>query len=199
MPRLALALLAAVTAVGAQGRGAAPIPPPVPMPAPGGAVEQRVQGLRPALEALASFDGLGVGFAGVAAGNPGRNPSDNALAVGPDHIFQIVNSRYAIFTKKGARYDTTGKVPAGAAPTGSLFGGLGGSCGTFNNGDAVVKYDQLANRWLVVMPIFRRTANDSAGPYAMCHAVSVGPDPLGPYHKYAFTRRHFPDYPRIAV
>ena len=29
------------------------------------------------------------------------NPSDNSLAVGPNHIVQIVNSRMAIFTKKG--------------------------------------------------------------------------------------------------
>jgi hypothetical protein len=28
--------------------------------------------------------------------------------------------------------------------------------GDLNNGDAVVRYDQLADRWLVVMPIFRR-------------------------------------------
>jgi hypothetical protein len=63
----------------------------------------------------------------------------------------------------------------------------------------VVKYDQLADRWLVVMPIFRRPANDSTGPYSMCYAVSVGPDPLGPYYKYEFKRPLFPDYPRVAV
>jgi hypothetical protein len=49
------------------------------------------------------------------------------------------------------------------------------------------------------MPIFRRPANDSTGPYAMCYAVSVGPDPIGPYYKYSFDRKLFPDYPRIAV
>jgi hypothetical protein len=27
-----------------------------------------------------------------------------------------------------------------------------------NNGDAVVRDDQLADRWLIVMPIFRRAA-----------------------------------------
>ena len=29
------------------------------------------------------------------------NPSNNSLAVGPDHIVQIVNSRMAVYTKKG--------------------------------------------------------------------------------------------------
>ena len=33
----------------------------------------------------------------------------------------------------------------------------------------------------------------------MCYAISVGSDPLGPYHRYAFDRPLFPDYPRPAV
>lgn len=168
-------------------------------PALGGTIEQRSQGSRPPLAAIANFEGLGAGFPGAPGGAPPRNPSDNALAVGPDHVFQVVNSRYAIFTKKGARFDTTGKVLVGAAPTNSLFQGVGGQCEARNNGDAVVKYDQLADRWLVVMPIFRRPANDSTGPFSMCYAVSVGPDPLGAYYKYEFLRPLFPDYPRIGV
>src|SRR3954462_11600204 len=35
--------------------------------------------------------------------------------------------------------------------------------------------------------------------YAMCYAISVGPDPLGGYYRYAFERPLFPDYPRPAV
>ena len=165
----------------------------------GAQVEQRAPGSRPPLNAVASFDGLGVGFPGPMPSPPARNPSDNALAVGPNHVFQIVNSRYAIFTKEGTRYDATGKVLIGSAPTNSIFSGVGGQCEVRNNGDAVVKYDQLADRWLVVMPVFRRPANDSTGPFSMCYAVSVGPDPLGPYYKYEFKRPLFPDYPRLAV
>jgi hypothetical protein len=33
----------------------------------------------------------------------------------------------------------------------------------------------------------------------MCYAVSVGPDPLGPYYRYEFLRPLFPDYPRPAI
>jgi len=33
----------------------------------------------------------------------------------------------------------------------------------------------------------------------MCYAISVGPDPLGAYYRYAFERPLFPDYPRPAV
>jgi hypothetical protein len=62
----------------------------------------------------------------------------------------------AIFTKKGARYEETGRVLYGPAETRNVFRGFGGPCEELNNGDAVVRYDQLADRWLVVMPIFRR-------------------------------------------
>jgi hypothetical protein len=127
-----------------------------PANAAGAAVEQTSHGTQPAAELVASFDGLGVGFDGPQGTSPGRNPSDNSLAVGPDHIVQTVNSRLAIFTKKGVRFDTTGRVLYGAVPTNTLFAGFTGTCEARNNGDAVVRYDQLADRWLVVMPIFRR-------------------------------------------
>jgi hypothetical protein len=133
--------------------------PPVMASPPGAAAaEQRSQGSLPRAELVASFDGLGVGFQGPQGAAALRNPSDNTLAVGPNHIFQIVNTRMAIFTKKGKLYDTTGKVLYGPVPTNTLFKGFGGTCEAINNGDAVVRYDQLADRWLVVMPIFRRGA-----------------------------------------
>jgi hypothetical protein len=165
----------------------------------GPSVEQTSQGTRPPVPIVASFDGLGVGFTSLQPTTDGRNPSDNSLAVGPNHIVQIVNSRFAVFTKKGAMFDTTGKLIYGAMPTNTLFAGFGGPCEARPNGDAVVRYDQLANRWLYVMPIFRRPANDSTGPYSMCYALSKGADPTGPFYQYEFKRPLFPDYPRPAV
>ena len=120
-------------------------------------IEQTTQGARAPATVVASFDGLGVGFVGPQGSATLRNPSDNTLAVGPDHIVQIVNSRMAIFTKKGHRFDTTGKVLYGPVETRNVFRGFGGgACETRNNGDAVARYDQLADRWLIVMPIFSR-------------------------------------------
>ena len=119
-------------------------------------VEQTKPGDRPPAVTVASFDGLGVGFSGPQGAFTGRNPSDNSLAVGPDHIVQIVNSRTAIYTKKGATFDTTGRVLYGPVETRNVFRGFGGPCEQRNNGDAVVRYDQLAGRWLIVMPIFSR-------------------------------------------
>jgi hypothetical protein len=119
-------------------------------------VEQTAPGPKPSAELVDSFDGLGVGFEGPQGTFAGRSPSDSSLAAGPDHVVQIVNSRLAIYTKKGARYDTTGKVLYGPVATNQMFAGLGGVCEGRNNGDAVARYDQLANRWLIVMPIFGR-------------------------------------------
>ena len=137
-----------------QGGGS---PATAPNDQAGARVEQTAHGTKPALELVASFDGLGVGFDGPQGTSNVRNPSDNSLAVGPDHIVQTVNSRIAIFTKQGNRFDTTGRVLYGSVPTNTLFAGFTGTCELRNNGDAVVRYDQLANRWLVVMPVFRRS------------------------------------------
>ncbi len=247
-----------------QAKSSAPVVPPQITTPPGAEiVEQKSQGERPPAALVASFDGLGVGFSGPQGSALLRNPSDNSLAVGPDHIVQTVNTRMAIFTKQRKRFKETGKALYGAVATNNVFRGFGGACGEINNGDAVVRYDQLANRWLIVMPIFRRLAarpdqppewragehsyssppgranqpgraallyqpppaqartgqetqqrrtgqagtptrggpgeSRPTGPYAMCYAVSVGPDPLGAYFRYEFQRPLFPDYPRPAI
>ena len=173
-----------------------------PVNAAGAAVEQKSQGKRPPLPLLESFDGLGVGFTGPDGSANVRNPSDNSIAVGPNHIVEIVNSRMAVYTKKGALYPKSGKVLYGAVPTNTIFKGFGGVCENRNNGDAVVRYDQLAGRWLYVIPIFGRAPaapGQPAGPYSICYALSTGADPLGPYYRYEFKRQLFPDYPRPAI
>lgn len=241
-------LAAEMSILGVQGTPA----PSMTWPAGSVPVEQRAAGSKAPARLVASFDGLGVGFQGPQGGSLQRNPSDNTLAVGPDHVVQIVNTRMAIFTKKGTLFDSTGLVLYGAVPSNNVFKEFGGPCELRNNGDAVVRYDQLADRWLIVMPIFsrgpRRPGQPSpgrhgepasrsqpgrqvqpgparrlfepppppaglppaatprppvvppdSGAYAMCYAVSVGPDPFGPYYRYEFVRPLFPDYPRPAV
>ena len=157
---------------------AAPIVPPViTAPAGSGAVEQTAHGAKAAAALVTSFDGLGVGFAGPQGTATLRNPSDNSLAVGPDHIVQTVNSRMAIFAKQGKRFAATGKVLYGPVATNNVFRGFGGTCESMNNGDAVVRYDQLADRWLIVMPIFRRMAArpDQPGAWKAGGAANLSP------------------------
>ena len=145
----------------------------------GAAVEQTAQGTGPEPELLASFDGLGVGFEGPHGPSTGGNPSDNSIAVGPDHIMQTVNTRMAIFTKKGKKFDSTGKVLYGAVPNNTVFKGFGGTCEARNNGDTVVRYDQLADRWLIVMPIFRRSATRPDQPPVWTPGPTVYSSPPG--------------------
>jgi hypothetical protein len=139
-----------------QGRGAPIVPPPITTPAGSAGVEQTSQGAKPAPALVERFDGIGIGFEGPHGPGRFRNPSDNSLAVGPNHIVQTVNSQMAIFTKKGRRFEASGRALYGAVPTNNVFKGFGGTCEARNNGDAVVRYDQLADRWLIVMPIFSR-------------------------------------------
>ena len=46
----------------------------------------------------------------------------------------------------------------GPVVTNTLFKGFGGACEQRVSGDAVVRYDQLADRWLFVLPVFQRGA-----------------------------------------
>jgi hypothetical protein len=173
---------------GRAGRGPAPIPPAPPAPeisGPAAAIEQTTQGKRSAIAAKASFDGLGTGFTGSDPGRGGRGGIDISIAVGKNHIFEVLDGNMAVFDKKG-------KLLFGAVPNNSVFSGFGVRCGVANTSDTVVRYDQLADRWLFVMPVF-------TAPYAMCYAVSATPDPLGAYYRYEFQRPLFPDYPRPAV
>src|SRR6266436_363357 len=124
--------------------------PTRPSTSPDGSIEQTEQGSRPPATIVASFDGLGVGLQGPHGRWEARNPSDNSLAVGRDYVFQIVNTRMAMFRKNG-------EIVYGPVPTNTLFKGFGGACEAHNNGDAVVRYDQLADRWLIVMPVFTRS------------------------------------------
>src|SRR4029453_14921731 len=121
---------------------AAITPPVITVPEGAAAAEQTSHGEKPGPVLVESFDGLGGGFGGPQGTASLRNPSDNGLAVGPNHIVQVVNSRMAIFTKKGKQFDTSGKVLYGPVNTNNVFKGFGGTCETRNNGDAVVGYNQ---------------------------------------------------------
>jgi hypothetical protein len=148
---VALVLARALVLVLAPAGAHAQSPPPAL--AASAAVEQTAPGPRPALPLVARFEGLG---AMRHAGDvPPRNPSDNSLAVGPGHVMQAVNSQVAVFTKDGT-------IVYGPIGTHTFFQGFGEVCGSRPNGDAVVRYDQLARRWLVVMPIFRRAVTTTA-------------------------------------
>ena len=142
-------------------------------------VEQTTQGPRAPARIAARFEGLGAGFEGPQGTANLRNPSDNSLAVGPDHVVQTVNSRMAIFTRKGRRFAETGRVLYGPVNTNNVFRGFGGSCEARNNGDAVVRYDQLARRWLIVLPIFSRAPERPDQPPVWTARAAAYESPIG--------------------
>ena len=147
------------------------------------AVEQREMGDGAPARLVESFDGLGNGFTGPQGRAALRNPSDNTLAVGRDHVVQIVNTRLAVFSRAGQQFDSTGQVLYGPVPTNTVFHGAGGACEARNSGDAVVRYDQLADRWLIMMPVFQRSvwhADDPVAPRAGQPAVRSRPARAGP-------------------
>ncbi|MGB9075095.1 MAG: hypothetical protein WCC22_20840 [Terriglobales bacterium] len=127
----------------------------------------------------------GIDFEGI--GVNGSEPSDVNMAVGPNHIVQIVNSEWAV-------YDKTGLIAAGFPKTlGSIWTSLGGPC-TGEQGDPIAQYDRLADRW------FLSQIGSESAPFSLCIAVSKTNDPTGAYSLYEYSfGNNFPDYPKYSV
>src|SRR5438105_4023434 len=177
-------------ALRAQGQRVHPV---LPLPRHGGggvtAADPVLQSLiaQPLAPALTlNFDGVGNGFSGPAGTfTVAGAPPDTNGSVGPNHYVQIVNADFAVFDKSGAAL-------IGPVPINTLWSGFGGDCETNNDGDPVVEYDKLADRWVIAQPSF-------STPYLECVAVSTTADPTGPYNRYSFSYTDFPDYPKIGV
>jgi hypothetical protein len=113
-------------------------------------------------------------------------------ATGRRYYVQWVNLAYSV-------WDVTGAPQRSLLAKGStLWSGFGSPCATSNDGDPIVLFDQLAQRWLLSQ--FAQP-NYPAGPFYQCVAISATADPLGSYHRYAFVISHakFNDYPHFGV
>src|SRR5215216_5439125 len=124
-------------------------------------------------------------------------PPDTMGDVGPNHYVQWVNLRYSIYNlTRGANNEITAfNLAAGFPKQGNVvWQGFGGRCQTDNDGDPIVQYDQLADRWILTQFAVSGT------PYTQCVAVSTSPDPTGTYFRYSFSySRSFNDYPKMGV
>ncbi|MCU0305798.1 MAG: hypothetical protein MUC56_17235, partial [Thermoanaerobaculales bacterium] len=114
-------------------------------------------------------------------------PPDPEGAVGPDHYVQVVNIQLRVFDKRGT--PVTEPVL-----TNSIWAGSGGICESDLFADAVVAYDRLADRWVLV-----HLAAESGLPIACCMAVSTSGDPTGDYYLYELETPLIPDYPKLGV
>lgn len=132
----------------------------------------------------------GPDFEGVGNVN-GVLPPDTVGDIGPSHYVQMVNLSFAIYNRSGNKL-------YGPVNTNTLWQGFGGPCESTNDGDPIVLYDHLADRWMMsqfALPSFPR------GPFYQCIAVSQAGDPLGAWHRYEFliSQSKLNDYPKFGV
>lgn len=129
---------------------------------------------------LLSFDGMS--YASVGAS---WTPPDTTGDVGPNHYVQMVNSHFQIYNKSGVSI-------AGPFAINSLWTGSSQTaCRNNNDGDPIVLYDSLADRWMLSQFVVS-TKNQ-------CIAISQTPDPTGAYHLYQFSVGPGYDYPKFGA
>jgi hypothetical protein len=138
------------------------------------------------------FEGIGQGcnaFYSVSGA-----PSDTTGAAGKTQYVEWVNEAFAVFKKDGTlQYGPTeGRTlwrNFDRSPDGKLH-----PCEKLNDGDPIVLYDRLADRWLL-----SQFAVNDGPPYYECIAISTSSDALGTYYRYAYEFADFDDYPKLGV
>ncbi|HEX6716954.1 MAG TPA: hypothetical protein VF088_07575, partial [Pyrinomonadaceae bacterium] len=143
----------------------------------------------PAPTPNANFPGLD--FANWGAGWPPDTNGD----VGPNHYIQLVNTSIGIFNKA-----TGVRVAAFTFDTFFSQQPTGTPCDNNNQGDPVVLYDALSDRWIISDFAW---SNYTSGAMYQCMAVSRTGDPVsGGWFFYAWQTGSggtIPDYPKLGV
>lgn len=119
-------------------------------------------------------------FIGASQNESGYLPPDPTGAVGPDHYVHSVNSIVKIFDKEG-------NLIFGPVNLSSFLGIPS------NNGDPIVMYDQLADRWFV------SEFGSLGSNFGLAIGVSVTNDPTGAYNVYQYDFGVLPDYPHYGL
>ena len=141
---------------------------------------QQTRGTEQTRGPLLNFDGVG---------NVNNvYPPDTDGDVGPNHYFQMINLSFAIWDKEGNKL-------YGPVDNSTLWSGFIGPWTGTNDGDPIVLYDELADRWMVS----QFALYNGNGKWYQLVAVSATGDPLGEYYRYAFEFDAMNDYPKIGV
>ena len=149
--------------------------------APGGLTDPSLQTMNGMLltdTTIANFEGN--------SNTEGYTPPDTHGDVGPNHYFQTVNCHYSIYSKTGA-------LLLGPLANSSVFAGMPNNS---NDGDAVVLYDEQADRWLFSQFSLPNYPN---GPFYQMIAISATGDPTGSWYRYQYSFTNMPDYPKFGV
>ncbi|MEM1089687.1 MAG: Ig-like domain-containing protein [Pseudomonadota bacterium] len=115
------------------------------------------------------------------------SPPDPNGDVGLNFYIQYMNLGVKIFNK------ADGSLAAGPLPGNIFWTGFGGLCESNNNGDPIVLYDEVADRWL-----FSQFAAPVSANGRQCFAISQTNDPLGAYNLYEYAIPGI-DYPKIGI
>jgi hypothetical protein len=153
---------------------------PNPLPSGADPVMQKIFGHREEPMIVANFEGV-----------PNLNsvyPPDTDGDVGPNHYFQMINLSFQIFDKEGNSL-------YGPADNKTLWNGFIGPWTSTNDGDPIILYDEMADRWVAT----QFAINTPDGTFWELVAVSATGDPLGEYYRYAFEFPAFNDYPKMGV
>jgi hypothetical protein len=98
-------------------------------------------------------------------------PPDTNGQVGPNHYIQAVNVGYAIYNKTGTLLTAFREnqlwATAGAPP-----------CTGNSQGDPIVVYDAIADRWILTHFAFATSGGNPIQPFYQCIAVSKTSDPV---------------------
>lgn len=179
--------------LGIEGHRVVPLRP-IPQQAQPTQVDSAVQtsvGPTVTTSPVTTYTGVGVGFTGPQGGfTVTAAPPDTNGAVGSTQYVQWVNLSYAVLDK------ATGQVLQGPKPGNSFWSGVTNTpCGVTNDGDPVVRYDVLANRWIMT-----QLSYSQGPPYYECIAISATEDATGSYYRYALQwSSTLPDYPKLGV
>jgi hypothetical protein len=121
----------------------------------------------------------------------GYAPPDPTGDAGPNHYMAAVNVRFQIWNKAGTSL-------LGPLNLGTIWSGFPGPwSSSLNDGDAIVLYDEAADRWFIAQFSLPNYPN---GPSYMILAVSQTPDPTGSWYRYGFTYNYvIPDYPKFGI
>lgn len=131
-----------------------------------------------------------IAFDGITGNDAMATPPDTNGSVGSTQFVEITNWVYEVFDK------TTGKVSLPPTRYETIWHGFNNGCGENDNGDPVVLWDKLAQRWLVSHLSFTSFTQK----YLVCVAVSTTADATGPYARYSFDfGSGNPDYEKFAV
>ncbi len=165
-------------------------PPDSPAPAANAldpAFAEPTQMNTPPTVSTADFEGLDNDDNGALTGFITR-PPDPQLAVGPNHVFEMVNISGRIYSRTGATVQSFSLRSFFGVPT------------NYSDTDPKIIYDALSGRWFASYVSYINGPGGSNDFGRLHLAISQTSDPTGAWNVYYRSySQNFPDYPGIGV